>query len=143
MTAAQQSEWLGWIDAGPDPDKMGVDVERRRWQWRRLAPLAGTLPDVWNERAARLVREFGAPPLVEGAEQGATFSVGWPSPLSEEKLRSMSVEELAGFLESWRPTTLDPWVQPQGLAERVTRVVAEDPGRFAERASRRPRRGAA
>jgi len=136
LTAAQQSEWLGWIDAGPDPDKMGVDVERRRWQWRRLAPLAGTLPDVWNERAARLVREFGAPPLVEGAEQGATFSVGWPSPLSEEKLRSMSVEELAGFLESWRPTTLDPWVQPQGLAERVTRVVAEDPGRFAERALR-------
>lgn len=134
LTAAQQAEWLGWIDARPDPDASPADVERRRGQWRRLAPLLATLPDVWNERAERLVREFGAPPLMEEAGPGPSFSVGWPSPLSEETLRSMSVEELAGFLGSWKPTTLDPWVQPQGLAERVTRVVAGDPGRFAERA---------
>jgi hypothetical protein len=44
----------------------------------------------------------------------------------------MSVEELAAFLKSWTPTTLDPLVQPQGLADRITRVVAEEPGRFAD-----------
>ncbi|PYQ22632.1 MAG: hypothetical protein DMF79_05560, partial [Acidobacteria bacterium] len=131
LTEAQQSEWLGWIDAGPDPDKALADVEGRRWRWRRLTPLAGTLPDVWNERASRLVREFGVPPLVDAAEQRASVPLGWPSPLAEQAIRSMSVEELAGFLKSWTPTTLDPLVQPQGLADRITRIVAEEPGRFA------------
>jgi hypothetical protein len=132
LTAAQQSEWLGWIDAGPHPDEISADVERRRWQWRRLAPFAGTLSGVWNERVGRLVQEFGAPPLAEGGTAGPSVPVGWASPLSEDKIRSTSVEELAAFLRSWAPTTLDPRVQPQGLAERITRVVAEEPGRFAD-----------
>lgn len=132
LTAAQQAEWLGWVEAGPDPGKVPVDAERRRWQWRRLAPFAGTLSDAWNERAGRLVQEFGAPPPAEEGTAAAGVPVGWASPLSEDRIRSMSVEELAAFLDSWAPTTLDPRVQPQGLAERITRVVAQEPGRFAE-----------
>src|SRR5206468_4570227 len=81
LTAAQQAEWLGWIEAGPDPEKVPLEVERRRWQWRRLAPLAGTLGDPWNERAGRLVQEFGAPPPAEGGAAAASVPVGWASPL--------------------------------------------------------------
>ena len=132
LTAAQQAEWLGWIEAGPAPEDVPLDVERRRWQWRRLAPLTEALGDPWNERVGRLVQEFGAPPSVEGGAAASGVPVGWASPLSEDKIRSMPVEELAAFLQSWAPTTLDPRVQPQGLAERITRVVAEEPARYAD-----------
>ena len=108
------------------------DGYARRWRYRLLIPIADYLDDEWRGRYEGLWQEFGK---LDHPDFHFYVSAGWvgpTSPIGEDELAAMSVEEIALFLASWTPS--DDWMEPQpeGLGRQMEAVVAEQPQRFAQ-----------
>lgn len=149
LTEEEKTLWLGWVDAGLPADRIREFLERwgeapvddevarrqRWWQWDHLGVIRGSLPADWLPRWRALEQEFGQPEPAERVDHaGSTVSVGWRSPVEEDRLRAMSIAELTAFLRSWRRSPEQPLAWPEGLGQRLTNVVAQSPQRYAEEA---------
>ena len=63
--------------------------------------------------------------------------VGPTSPRTEEDIKTMSVEEIVGFLKTWRPPdNVFRESSLEGLGRVLSSVIAQDPGPFAVEAKR-------
>jgi len=153
LTEKDQAKILGWIEAGPDIERF-----RQRWQgnngsapsneeviryrkvWQRdwLARIGPeNLPQDWQERYRTLVKHYGEPEHPEFSIYREGGWVGPTSPKTAEDIKAMSVEEIVGFLKTWRtPDNVFREPSPEGLGRVLSSVVAQDPGPFAVEAKR-------
>jgi hypothetical protein len=151
LSPGDQALILGWIETGPDPDKVRVGLERlhgappteakvegytNAWRVDHLAILVPHLPTEWRQR---YVAWRGGAPEPEDPEFPVHVS-GWhgsSSPKSVEELRVLSVEEVVDFLLRWQPPD-DRWTEPSrdGLESAITAAVTAEPVRFADEAHR-------
>jgi hypothetical protein len=149
LTEEQKAVWLGWIEAGLPADRIREFLERwgetpsddevarrqRRWQWDRFGVVREALPTEWLPRWQALEQEFGEPEPADRVDHSSPgISVGWRSPVEEDRIRAMSIAELTAFLMSWKQSPEQPLAWPEGLGQRLTNVVAQDPQRYAEEA---------
>lgn len=149
LTGEQKALWLGWIEAGLPANQIRESLERwgetpsdaevarrqRRWQWGHLGTVRESLPAEWLPRWQAVEHEFGEPEPADRVEHSSVgTSVGWRSPVEEDRIRAMSVAELTAFLRSWRSSPEQPLAWPEGLGQRLTNVVAQSPQRYAEEA---------
>lgn len=150
LTKAQQQTILSWIDEGPSSDKLqwvreqvkvGQSADereeryRKSWERERLAWLKKHLSETWKQRYETLIAELGEP---EHPEFG-TYITSWTgptSPKSTEELRTMSVDDIIGFLSSWRPAKEPTSPSAEGLGRLLEAVVSEGPAPFAANAER-------
>lgn len=153
LTEKDQAKILGWIEAGPDIERF-----RERWQgnngsapsdeevarycevWQRnwLARIGPeNLPKDWQERYRTLVEHYGEPEHPEFPRYTEGGWVGPTSPKTAEDIKAMSVEEIVGFLKTWRsPDNVFGKPSPEGLGRMLSSVVSEEPERFASEAAR-------
>jgi len=148
LTPDQRKNILDWIDQGPDlswlgPDVSAEELEQRKksWQLRRLTWIKDDLPEEWEKRYKQLVEEIGEPEHPEFPVQTGRVWTGPVSPKSAEELRKMSIDELVRFLKTWRPpkgipARLEPIPEPEGLGRELTKVISENPERFASEATK-------
>ncbi len=153
LTEKDQAKILGWIEAGPDierfrerwqgdngsaPSDEEVTRYHEAWQLDRLAWIGPeNLPQDWQERYRTLVGHYGEPDHVEFSVYPEAGWVGPTSPRTEEDIKAMSVEEIVGFLKTWRPPdNVFRESSLEGLGRVLSSVVAQDPGPFAVEAKR-------
>lgn len=147
-----QTKILGWIEAGPDiewlreqrqdngsaPSDEEITHYREAWQRDWLARIGPeNLPQDWQERYRTLVEHYDEPEHPEFPVYIGDAQIGPTSPKTAEDIKAMSVEEIVGFLKTWRPPDnvfLEP--SPEGLGRVLSSVVAQDPGPFAVEAKR-------
>jgi hypothetical protein len=152
LTSDQQNQILSWIDAGKDREIVKAQHERwdgeqlsdeaadlrvKYWKLSRLKPLYEVLPDEWRRRYDDWAEEVGEPEHADYITPPVQVHMGFGSPKTSEDLRSMSVEDIASFLQTWKRATDDPLSpSPEGLGRELTTLVASEPNRFATEAGR-------
>lgn len=126
---------MQWISDGPPLDESVVgDEEERRtwtnfWQRRRLAWIHQHLDEGWKEHYALIVNEIGEPEHPDFTSY-TTMTMGPTSPITPQELGSRSVEEIAQYVKSWKPSG-DPMSPDEaGLARTLEAVVAKTPAEF-------------
>lgn len=119
-----------WI---PDEYRAG-----RRAQWRRdrLALVADHLPPRERGELTALTATEGEPEPLHRPGISVTSFAGHPSPLDAEALRTMDLEEILGFLASWRPRAERDAPTREGLSRQLEAVVTADAARYAAWAAR-------
>jgi hypothetical protein len=151
LDAADQSEILSWIEAGPDLD----DYRQRRtangdapptaeevasyadhWRRDRYSFIEDYLDPEAQIRYRELVGSIGAPQHAEFVSWSSSW-VGPESPATAEQLSKRSVDEVIDYLRRWRPDdgtgrSFGPSIE--GLSRVFTEVVAGRATNFAERA---------
>jgi hypothetical protein len=144
---------LNWIDAGPDilrfkerqqqrtgfpPSEEEIRCYREIWMRDWLARVgAANLAEEWREQYSRLVKTHGEPEHPEFPTYTEGGRVGPTSPKTADELRGMSVEDIMRFLSTWSPPeNLLREPSPEGLGRALSAVVADDPRRFAQEATR-------
>ncbi|MDA2933697.1 hypothetical protein MYX82_05085 [Acidobacteria bacterium AH-259-D05] len=136
---------LGWIEKGPDLEKLRDAAERRtgkrpadehadkyrkNWQRDRLAWIQADLPEDWKDYYKSLVEELGEPEHPDITSPSGSW-VGPTSPLKPDELQDKSVEEIVSFLKDWTPSEGWRAPSPEGLARVLSSVVADQPEHFA------------
>lgn len=117
LSSTDQQEILGWIEAGPDRERMRArhfelageeltpELERlwvERWQRDWLSPLREGLPEGWKERAERLATEHGPPE----SSSAPLMQFGWhreQTPITTEELTKLGVDGIRRFFRDWIP----------------------------------------
>ncbi|MHC4696659.1 MAG: hypothetical protein ACYTFA_07960, partial [Planctomycetota bacterium] len=142
-----QDKVLSWIDKGPDlgafadsneqalgkrPTPEELQDYAERWRRDRLAPISYALPTGWDERNAKLIDQYGE----ASREPFLAVSAGGfdprRSPITAEELSSKTVDEMVGYLDSWRESDRFHGPSYEGLVDTVKKVVSEEPTRFLE-----------
>ena len=137
---------LGIVDGGPDlgaysnylaqEDEVGPERKERwlrdDWRLRWLTALEGALDPQRTEELDALRKEYG--PARPAFSTGGARAIGHTSDISDEQLRKYTFSELVEFLRLWQPP---PMIHPEapsraGLAQLVSRLIAESPQYFAE-----------
>jgi hypothetical protein len=151
LSPDDQKTILSWIEDGPElhaftknaKDFTGQEASQeethryvRSWQLQRLSPLRNVIHGEWKMRYDDLVKEFGAPTSPDRVPSVVMSWVGPSSPLDSAALGSMSVEALIDFFGNWNPPKDFHSPTPEGLAREFTPIVALDPEKFAEQATR-------
>ncbi len=142
LSGEDKAKILGWIkdaetETGRNPSEKEVTLHREIWQRDWLGRIGfENLPAEWRERYRELVGKYGEPehPEFPRYRQGAW--TGPTSPKTAEELKGMSVTEIVEFLRTWEPPeNLFREPSQEGLGRVLSSVVAEDPGRFATKAT--------
>lgn len=126
---------MKWISDGPPfHDSFAGDAEERRkwtiyWQRRRLAWIHEHLDEVWKERYALIVDDIGEPENPDFTSYTTTW-MGPTSPVNAEELGSLSAEEVAQYVRSWRASGDPMSPDEEGLARMLEAVVANRPAEF-------------
>ncbi len=124
----------------PHTDTIQIAAAVRRWQRDRLWPIREFLDHAWRERLGAIVSEYGEPSHPDFVSYSTGIQHGPNSPKSASDLKEMSVDELVEFLrrfagESPPGGDIDE-PSAEGLARILAAVVAEEPRKYAEEASR-------
>jgi len=139
LTREHQEIILGWIEAGPqgwEPEDEEAEDHRKIWELTRLSWLKQHLPEDWKQRYDALVAQYGEP---EHPEFSSYARVGWAGPASPKtakEIEAMPVAALAEFLKTWEAPVGPMEPSPEELGRELSRVVAANPGPFAEEAAR-------
>ena len=152
LSPNNQKKILDWIAAGPDlaqfkewqeqeagrsPTDEETEQYAKYWRLRHLAPLRDILPPEWGQHYNEWVAELGEPEHPDFFSYSSGGSWGPTSPKGAEDLRSMSVQDIVAFLQTWRQPSGDPTEpSPEGLGRELATVVASEPERFADHAGR-------
>jgi hypothetical protein len=151
LSDGDQRTVLGWIGAGPDPEKLKarhasfwgqaateeqIGTYVKGWKRDKLALISEDLPGDWKARFEDLTKELGP---AEHPEFASYRSGGWfgpGSPMEAKDLATSTVSEIVTFLGTWEPQ--DGWMSPspEGLGRQLSSVVTKDPARFAEEAQK-------
>lgn len=144
LDASERATILTWIQEGPPPGWVDaifrncdgreptVEEEReyiRRWQRDRLGLIAEYLEGDFLALYNELVQEFGEP--AEPAPRPSGRWVGTESPLSDDEIDALSMEEFASFLRTWTPDSSRIAPDDEGLAVALRRAVTRKPSQFA------------
>ncbi|MFC2062538.1 hypothetical protein ACFLS8_01120 [Chloroflexota bacterium] len=141
-----QGAYLSFINSGPKLDNWIDFVTKRtskkpsqeetkrhvrRWQYKHLWPIRAYLKADKLKQFEELKEEFGE--LDESEFRPFRMSTFWgsTSPKSLEELRSMSLDELIGFLKSWKASNGGEGPSKEGLSQTVKQLVSSDPEQFA------------
>ena len=146
----EQNKILRWLEEGPDIEQFkesreewtgtrptDEEAERyaRAWRLTRLALIRDDLPEGLRRSYDEWVAELGEPEHPDFASYRTGTWVGPTSPKGAEDLRSMTIEEMVGFLKSWQLSWEPGEPSPEGLGRVLAPLVASDPERFAVAAS--------
>ena len=135
LDASDRGTVLEWIEGGPPlDDRFDGDEEARRkillhWQARRLAWIRKDLDDEWTRRYERIVDEIGEPEHPDFVSY-ATMWMGSKSPVSVEDIKTMSVRDVAAYLDTWQPPGDPMSADLEGLTRVLEEAVARSPARF-------------
>lgn len=150
MEPNQQEIILNWIDIGPDlrpsiesngkrvdNKSYGIENEQYKKIWMRdhLAIIKYDLPPGWTKLYENLVKEFGDPNHPEFSSYSESW-IGPTSPKSPDDLKSMKVDAIVKFLNSWSSSQGFKAPTPEGLGRVLSATIANDPQRFAFEAAR-------
>ena len=124
---------LDWM--GKAPEYTGEDnpeKRRRAWQWRHLSWIRDDLPEYLKSYYGELVSEFGEPETPETPPFSVrVFYEGPFSPLKEQELLKMSVDEIVSYLKIWQPKKDRRSPSPEGLGRVLSKIIYEKPQDFA------------
>jgi thiol-disulfide isomerase/thioredoxin len=112
---------------GNQPRPEEIESYVRRWQYKKLWPIQAFLDQEWRERFNTLKEELGE---LDHPEFYSYFSKGWVGPISPkgiEDLKSMNIDELISFLNSWEPSENPMAPSPEGLGRQLTTLVSSNP----------------
>jgi hypothetical protein len=146
LSANDKAQILSWVEEGPDleeyrrwyskdgsepPSEEIVARYKRRWQFEKLFPIAGSLPADWPQRFESLKAEFGEPdhPDFQSYIEGGW--VGPTSPKSLDELGQMSPRELRQFLLTWKPEGGWRSATPEGLGRQLAEAIGLNPAPYA------------
>jgi len=121
-----KNTFLGWIEEGPE-NKEYKDY----WQLRRLTMLEQSLPKLWQERHDVLKEKFGDVEHPDLLSWSSGVMSGPSSPISHQKISTMSIDDLVEFLQQWQQPSDFTMDSPEGIARTLASVVENDPERFA------------
>ena len=118
----EKEKILNWIEKGPK--KLPSKKQKELWQYRRLCWIGPkNLPPKFQELHQKLSRKYGELIAPEFPVYSIEF-VGSTSPKTADELKSMSVKEIVGLIKTLPPD--------QNLVPALSRVVVEEPKRFAK-----------
>lgn len=152
LRAETQKEILAWMDAGPSEEEESIrrflefvgesvtdekvtqvkSIRRRD----RFAILEGQLPESYQRIYEELTTALGPPTPAEQLPIRTFGAVGAQSPKSAAELATMTVEDILGFLESWKPGTDIFAPTAEGLGGALASTVAQRPAEFVAASSR-------
>jgi hypothetical protein len=144
-----QQNILAWMDTGlpeehvrqvlefikePVTDEKLAQIKsvRRR---DRFAILEGQLPESYQRKYEALIAELGPPDSPEGLPIRTFGQIGAQSPKSPKELATMTVDEVIGYLASWKAGNDFFAPTPDGLGSALTSTVSERPAEFVAVAS--------
>ncbi|MBE2269021.1 MAG: hypothetical protein IAE80_12385 [Anaerolinea sp.] len=121
---------LSWIDelAVSFPDYEPEQIRYRQGQ--AIAYIADFAPQAWKERYKELQAEFGEIAPVNQFFPVGAFFVGPTSPLSENEMRALPVQDVIEFLRTWEPSGEFMSPSPEGLGRTLTKVVYDSPADY-------------
>lgn len=145
----QRAMVLDWIGEGPDLEAWGSDPAlaesgsdgeggrsyEYRWKLKRLHMLSQWLSGEHLERYEELSAEVGEPEHAEFVSATATARTDPTTPLQADELHELDVAEIVEFARSFEPTPGLGNPTVEGLASRLSAVVASEPVRFASGAA--------
>jgi hypothetical protein len=126
-------DWTQAMPAPPPATALGSalaagklpDDWRRAFEWYGLLPAA--VKAEWSAAVAVLSGRYGEPSLARlGRQAQVEFSTG-RSPLTEDEIRTMAVDDATRQIASWRPDSADWLVSARELGRTLEAVVKSDP----------------
>ncbi len=144
----ERTEWLGWIEAGPDMSNFDNDVKQnlgrdpteddrrariQHWQFKRLHWIRDHLDGHWQEFYHQMRTEHGEPEMADMNIYMGPVTMGAGSPMSVEELKDECFTEVVDRVAAWRPDK-PRFIGPdiEGLAATFGEYVATDPGDFSK-----------
>lgn len=130
-------KWRGALGTPPSPEEVGKALAEGSTQdsWFRVRLWSAVLPsattDAWSKANAVLTGAFG-PTTRESLTTRRQIEIGQgTSPLTQEELAQMPIEEAARWIAHWRPDPTAWLVGARELARTLEAVVKESPGSWA------------
>jgi len=125
-------EWSDFEEReyGHRPSQQETESYVRRWQYNKLWPIQAFLDPEWQNLFTSFKDEFGELDHPDFHIYMSSARVGPTSPKDVEDLKSMKIEELISFLDSWRPSGDPMTASPEGLGRELTALVSSEPERF-------------
>ena len=121
-----KNKFLKWIENGPENKE-----HQEYWQLRRLSMLKHSLPKRWKRRFDVLKDKYGEVEHPDLLFWSSGVMTGPTSPISQDQIAKMSLEDLVTFLQQWRQPSGFTMDSPEGISRTLTSVVANNPERFA------------
>lgn len=125
-------EWSDFEEReyGPRPSQQETESYVKRWKYKKLWPIQAFLDIEWKNLFTSFKEEFGELDHPDFHSYMSSAWVGPTSPKDVEDLKSMKIEELISFLDSWRPSEDPMSSSPEGLGRKLTALVSLEPERF-------------
>jgi hypothetical protein len=148
----ERTEWLSWIDRGPDLTEFAERYEERfeekpsepqsneyvrDWKLKRLHWVRDHLNGETAQFYESLLAELGEPELADMSIKMGRLQSGSRSPLSFEDLADKDFADVVELVCSWRPPERRSAFGPSfdGLAEIFRAYLLKSPARFVPRAT--------
>lgn len=111
------------------------ETSARLWQYKKLWPIQAFLDNGWKKQFDDLNEEFGE---IENLDFDFYLisGIGPNSPKSIEELKSMNIDEIISFLESWMPSNDFMSASSEGLGRQLTELVSLNPETYSIEAKR-------
>ena len=125
-------EWSDFEEReyGHRPSQQETESYVRRWKYKKLWPIQAFLDMGWQKLFTSFKEEFGELDHPDFHSYMSSAWVGPTSPKDVKDLKSMKIEELISFLDSWRPSGDPMTPSPLGLGRVLTELVSSEPERF-------------
>ncbi|MFQ5922327.1 MAG: hypothetical protein ACE5M4_05740 [Anaerolineales bacterium] len=150
-SASVQDTVYGWIEEGPDltyyieridrdeerqPDEEELENRREYWRLEWYEILRDFLSEELMRSYEVLSAKYGVPQHPDFVSWSSGVMVGPTSPLSNEQIQAMTIDELTEFLRSWLPEEGFMVPSREGLGRAISDVVSEDPQRYSAQAAK-------
>jgi len=142
LDPAQQTTWLGWVDAGPDDLRSGDEELRKRqsdyWKFEKLSLIRDDLKPPLSTFVERMLEEHGEPELALYPSYSRSAFVADQSPFSVEEMQSEGFARVVQMVAEWRPAPdARRYENPtlEGLRRTFNQYVATDPSTFSKQAA--------
>jgi len=153
LSAEEQKQWFGWIDAGPDMSNYdetfrknhGRDASEedrrgrvRYWQFEKLHLVRNHLDTVRQTFYDEMLNKHGEPELADLNFRSGLTQWGHEneSPISVDELTKISFDEAVAKVSSWQPEEPNPMSpQIEGLAATFRQYVGTNSSTFSKRAN--------
>lgn len=142
LSEKKQNIILEFIDNGPaseyyQKDEEGISSEKKKFFWKRqkLEPIRNDLSKNAKEKYKDILFQNGQEQhYSDHPEFLSYFSSAWGtvSPLENDEIKSMSIDDVITYLKDWKPSQKNVWREPtiRGLAESLEKDVKENPQKY-------------
>lgn len=126
LRTGEKTLFLSWIESDDD----GEDYQEYR-QLRRLSIIKDSLPKRWKVHYDTLTKKHGEVEHADLLSWSSGVMSGPTSPISQEQIEEMSLQDLVTYLQLWKQPTGFTMESPEGISRTLTPVVANNPERYA------------